>query len=728
MVFATSCGVKLTGLDATRALQMPGVRNFVVAKDVAGSNACPPGKIFYEIGDDIAYVGAPLGVIVADTWAQARLAAKIVSQSFTATSRESVICPKSAVQLGRMASPEQATLAHMNPKMMGLPRNMKFATAGIHTVDADRVEADQKVSGEFKTGGQSHFYLETQSVVVIPVGGDCYEVYASSQAVDTVQKAIGVALGVPLSKVLVHNSPIGGAFGGKADQQNMFSAAVAVAAAKLRRPVRLQNERSDDMQMSGSRHPISFEYEATFDQTGKLGSLSVKATTDSGWSGSGFGLAAAATCDNNYKWAKYSMIGVDAHTSKPASQTMRAPASMQSALAGDVILEHLAKTLGKDLDEMMKINFYKEGDRTVQQDTIGSETCNFTLPRLWAQLQDESEYFERKASVRTYNEQNKWTKKGLAISTSRWTLEGLPPSAFTMTAHISVCRDGTIIVCTGGCDMGQGLNTKVALAAAQCLGIPLSSVSIGDGDTNTCPNNFITAASVTSESCVAATMDACGQIRTLLKPYTEKGMPWMAAVNSAITDGVNLVGNGRNRTHQWNHANPAVNKHPYIVYGGCVTEVLLDVLTGEVRLERVDILMDLGRQLDAAIDIGQLQGGFVMALGYMFTEGEKRAASGEIMTLGTWEYKIPTAYDIPVEFNVSILKGSPNPNGVKSSKAVAEPVMHLVTSPYLAVKNAIYAARKDVGLGENWFMLDVPCSPEVVRSAIGVSTEHMIIP
>lgn len=167
---------------------------------------------------------------------------------------------------------------------------------------------------------------------------------------------------------------------------------------------------------------------------------------------------------------------------------------------------------------------------------------------------------------------------------------------------------------------------------------------------------------------------------------------------------------------------------PYNVYGACVSEVLVDVLTGEVCVEKVDILMDLGNQLNAAVDVGQVQGGFVMALGYLFSEEQQVGADGQRLHLGSWEYKVPTAYDIPIEFNVSLLKNTPNPNGVKSSKAVAEPVMHLVASPYLAVKNAIYAARTELGRKDEWFQLNTPISPEVVCSKIGVPLDKMSMP
>jgi len=233
--------------------------------------------------------------------------------------------------------------------------------------------------------------------------------------------------------------------------------------------------------------------------------------------------------------------------------------------------------------------------------------------------------------------------------------------------------------------------------------------------------------SLTSEACVASVFEACDKLKTLLQPFTEKGADWKTAVGQALAAGVNLVATGKD-LDSWNKQDPKVNASPYLVYGACVSEVTIDVLTGESRLEAVDVMMDLGTQLNAAVDVGQVQGGFVMALGYLFSEEQKWDPAGKLLNLGTWEYKVPTAYDIPVEFNVRLLKDTPNPNGVKGSKGVAEPAMHLISSPYLAVKNAIYAARQEQGLGDDWFQLNVPCVPEVIRAAVGVSTSTLAMP
>merc|ERR1712048_1220294 len=240
----------------------------------------------------------------------------------------------------------------------------------------------------------------------------------------------------------------------------------------------------------------------------------------------------------------------------------------------------------------MEMNFLKPGDKTAQGNTIGSETCNWTVPQLWTQIQKDTGYADRKAAVEAYNATNRWTKKGLAISTSRWTMDG--PTGWPVGAHISVYKDGTVTVCTGGIDIGQGLNTKVAMATAQRLGIHLDKVAVGDGDSKMLPNNGVTGGSGTSESCVTAVFEACDNIKQLLKPY---GTDWNTAVSSAIKNGVNLVATGFN-TAPWDRSDPDVNSSAYQVYGAGVSEVMLDVITGEVRLEKVDILMDLGTQLN----------------------------------------------------------------------------------------------------------------------------------
>jgi xanthine dehydrogenase/oxidase len=570
-------------------------------------------------------------------------------------------------------------------------------------------------------------YLETQSAVVVPKEGDLFEVFNSGQDRLVGQIAVSVALGVPGHKILMHNTRCGGGFGGKIMYQTVFLTAVAVAAYKLRRAVRLQNERSDDMQMMGNRHPISYRYTATFDVAGTLDALTLESTADAGWTGAGYGQAAAGICDNNYRWNVYAPSGKDAFTAKPSNTPMRAPPTMQSALAGEVILEHVAKSLNMDLDEVMEKNFLKIGDTTQQGNKVGTDTMNFTIPELWAQIQSDSKYKERKAAVKAYNAANRWTKKGISLTTSRWDFPG-PGNAYMLGAHVSIFADGTVMVSSGGVEIGQGLNTKVAMAVAHAFGIDMSMVSVGDGNSNVLPNSGTTGGSGTSECCVFAAQQACKVLKKRLEIFLSKaGQDWTKAVGAAVAAGVDLGASGWN-TGEWDKSDGKTNNVAYAVYGACVSEVMVDVLTGDIRLERVDILMDLGSQLNAAVDLGQVQGGYVMALGYLFSEQQQWDSAGKLLNQGTWEYKIPTAYDIPVEFNVALLKDTPNPNGVQSSKAVAEPAMHLIAGPYLAAKNAIYAARTEVGHKDEWIPVNVPLTPEAIRTAIDVPADQLTLP
>lgn len=571
-------------------------------------------------------------------------------------------------------------------------------------------------------------YLETQTTCVIPVEGNHWDVYSSDQWPDLVQDAVATVLAVPKNNITVKNMRCGGAFGGKLLYQTPFATAVAVAARKLGRPVRLQNERSDDMQMCGQRHSIDIAYEATFDADGKIDTLNTHGTSDCGWVAggtAGMGEVTAGLLDNCYNWRVLTPSGKDVLTNTPNKTWMRAPPTMQAALAGDVILEHVARSAGKDLDDVMLMNFYKEGDVTAQGNLLGSDTMNYTVPQMWEQIQRDTRYADRKRAVETFNANNRWTKKGIAISTSKWQADA---DQYQNAARVSIFDDGTVQVASGGVEIGQGLNTKVAMAVAHALAIPLEKVSIGRGDTSVFPNNGSTGGSGTSETCVQAALYACQELRTKLQPYLDDaGGDFAMAVTAAKAAFESLVATGW-CIGQFDKKDPSKNSNSYNVYGACVSEVLLDVLTGDVRMEKVDVVMDLGHQLNAAVDVGQVQGGFVMALGYLFTEKSAWNSDGKSMHLGTWEYKVPSAYDIPLEFNIGLLKDSPNPNGVLGSKAVAEPAMHLIGSPYLAVKNAIYAAREEMGLGSDWFMLQTPLCNQEVRAAIAVPQDQMILP
>jgi xanthine dehydrogenase/oxidase len=342
------------------------------------------------------------------------------------------------------------------------------------------------------------------------------------------------------------------------------------------------------------------------------------------------------------------------------STSMRAPGVLQSIIASDVAIEHVARSVKRSVDDVQQLNFYSLGDTTPFGDQFGRDGYNWTVPQMWAQLQSDANYVARKAAVDAYNASNKWTKRGIAISPTKYVMF---TNYYSSGALVCVYGDGSVLVSHGGTEVGQGIHTKVALCAAEALGLPLDKIQVGTTETNRIPNNTCTGGSGTSECSCEAVLMACEQIKATLAPYTAAGKSWQDAVTQANVEGKPLVASS------WYKQPLTQNANKYATQGVAISEVTVDVLTGEVRVERTDILMDLGNQLDAAVDIGQLQGGFMIALGYVLSEEVRYDKNGVLLNLGTWEYKIPSAYDIPIELNVSLLKDSPNPAGIKANRA-----------------------------------------------------------
>eukprot|EP00931_Biecheleriopsis_adriatica_P115532 TRINITY_DN91318_c0_g1_i1.p1 TRINITY_DN91318_c0_g1~~TRINITY_DN91318_c0_g1_i1.p1 ORF type:complete len:1349 (-),score=270.27 TRINITY_DN91318_c0_g1_i1:87-4088(-) len=732
LVFTTHCG-KLQAIDPAEALAMPGVRSFIDATCIPGLNCPTPAlgadnlkeKLFFQVGDEIPCVGVPLGIMVADTWAQARAAAKCVAQRYgsqqvVVTSLEDAVKLKRTLTGAEHAAAQKAAGAAPS-RHRGL--RGKGAAEGVHYSNGQSLSVTQTATATFKTGGQRHFYMETQSSLAVPVDGGQMELVVSDQDANFTQQNVALVLKVPMHRINVKVPRAGGAFGAKLMRQCVNATAAAVAAHTLQRPVRIQNERSDDCASVAGREPIDFEYEASFDATGKIDTCNMKMTMDPGWfygDASGDMDMAVGWSDNCYQWNSWKVTPVAATTNTPHSTPMRAPGCMQSILAAEVVMEHIAKTVGKPVEEVQAANFYDVSTKptTPFGDHIGQYGYNWTIPQLWTTIQESAQFAMRQKDIEAYNSANRWTKKGIAISPCKYVM-GI--DFYSSGALVCVYADGTVLISTGGSEVGQGLNTKVSMCAAQTLGLPLEKILVGPRETSKIPNNTGTGGSGTSECTSQAVIQACEEVLEKLKPYRE-GKSWEDAVQAANTDHISLVASS------WFTSKKSGNTNLYATYGTAVSEVLVDVLTGEVRLERMDVLMDFGTQLDAAVDIGQLQGGMVMALGFLLTEELKVDASGTQLNLGTWDYKIPMAYDIPLQFNVSLLKDTPNPVGIRSSKASAEPSMCLVSSVYLAVKQAIYAARKELSGDDSWFMLNTPLTPERVRTAIAVPADKMTVP
>jgi len=351
-------------------------------------------------------------------------------------------------------------------------------------------------------------------------------------------------------------------------------------------------------------------------------------------------------------------------------------------------------------------------------DQIGSDSFNWTIPDIWHKLQKDCRLDDRKHDVEQFNATSTWRKRGIAMTPVKY---GMSLSDYKSMSTVSVFSDGSVLVSHSGCEIGQGIHTKVSQAAAYVLSVDLEIVKVADTETGKAPNGSSTGGSGTSECIVEATRLACVTLTHRLETYRTQGTSWVDAVTAALDAGVCLSAEG------W-YVNKDSGLNSYATYGAAATEVEVDVLTGELEIRRVDILMDLGRSLNAGIDVGQLEGGFVMALGYFFTEQQLFDETGRQLNLGSWEYKIPSYCDIPQEFNVSFLNDVTNPNGILGSKASAEPPMSLAASAYFAVKSALHAARTQLGKGTAFFDLSIPCTVEEIRMACGLHDEDFRFP
>jgi len=467
----------------------------------------------------------------------------------------------------------------------------------------------------------------------------------------------------------------------------------------------------------GGREPLHAEYSAGFTAEGTMDSLTMGLHMDSGYfvgDTSGDITMATGWSDNVYYTEHFTCTGDLFKTPTPHNTSMRAPGVIQSLYVHEAAVEHAAFSLGLPMHVVQEKNFYQVGQTTPYKDHIGSPTYNWTIPTLWAQCKKDAEFEKRRAAVEVFNKANLWRKRGIALTPVKYVM-GL--TYYKSGAVVNIYSvDGTVEVAVGGVELGQGLATKVAQVAAYTLGVPLDMVIVSPTDTSKVSNNTSTGGSGTSECSAQAARLACEELKQRLAPYTsQKGASWVDACGAAATAGVPLVASS------WYDAEAHGNANSYATYGVACSECEVDVLTGEVQVLRADIHMDLGLSLNAGLDIGQVEGGFVMSLGYVFTEQVLLNDKHEQLNLGTWEYKVPSAFDIPIELNVSLLPNTPNPaaEGCMRSKASAEPSMPTALSAVFAVKQAIYAARADGGLKDH-FQLDLPVTVEAISQACAV--------
>ncbi|EDO33791.1 predicted protein [Nematostella vectensis] len=692
---------KILSVDASKAVAVHGVYAFYSAADLASvdNNFGLLDKEELFATDEVVFVGQTIGVVAADCKGVADSAAKLVKVTYE--DMPAVFTIEDAIKEGSLFD-------------VTLPVKCGDVTEGF-------AASDHVIQGEIYAGGQEHFYMEPQTSLAIPGEDGEMEVFTSTQNPTFIQSVVARNLGVPLSKVVIRTKRVGGAFGGKLTNGSAIAATVAVVAQKSGRAARLALSQTEDIKTTGKRGDYLVKYKVGFTDEGKLQALEA---VYYGNGGSALDLSIAVLekgvlhAEGAYKIPHVDVKGRLCKTNLPPRTAFRSLASFQAHLFVENIVSDVAKTCGIPENEVRQLNFYSEGDLTPYNQPLTS--C--TVQRVWDELMEKSDFEHRRSAVEEFNRANRYAKRGLVTMPMKYGIAIVLRALNQGGALVHVYTDGTVLVASGGVEFGQGFYTKIIQIAAHTLEIPVSKVFISETATNTVPNTSPSGASFTLELNGAAVKVACEQILQRLAPF-KKDNPegtWEEWVQAAYLDRVSLSATGFHKVPDVGFDWALYTGYPfsYFTYGAVCTEVEIDCLTGAHKVMRVDIVMDFGRSLNPAIDVGQIEGAFVQGLGYFTIEELRYSCDGRLVTCSRRDYKIPSLRDIPREMNVHILKNMRNDKGILSSKAVGEPAICLSGSVFLAIKSAVSAARKEVGLS-TMFRMNSPATCERIRMACG---------
>ncbi|ELT96233.1 hypothetical protein CAPTEDRAFT_161264 [Capitella teleta] len=655
-VFSAKGNCMLRTTDPSEALAIPGVRQYLTYADIptAGSNnfmpqdGFSPEEIFCS--NEVLYAGQCLGLILADSQVTADLAAQRVKVTYT--NEETPITDIK----------EAINLKSFFPK-----------------------PSEDVLKGQISCRAQSHFHMETQSCLVVPKEAK-YEVFPTSQWPDLTQQTVAQVLGIKKNQVRVKVNRLGGAYGAKISRNFQISAACALGSHVTNRPVKMHMNFNSNMEMIGRRFPWLADYEVGVDKDGRLLGLKVTLYSDAGCSPNDHSMFPALYSDNGfYHCENWHLIPVLVKTNTPGNTYCRAPGYLPGIYIMESIMEDIARKLGKDPIDVRRINFYQKGQ------LLG----DFLV---WADIND------RKKSIEKFNKANRWRKKWLSVVPMRYSIEW---TGVCFSSIVSIyIGDGSVSISTGGIEMGQGLHTKVLQVCSYELGIPINMVNVEDADTISTANNNVSSASISSELCCKAVLGCCKMLNDRLSPYRKAGVGWTEIVQKSYADGVDLS------ARHWVYPKAGQSVAQYQTYGVSSAEVELDILTGQSQINRVDMTYDCGQSINPKLDIGQAQGAFIMGLGYWLTEEIKYdRITGKNINNSTWGYHPPLPKDIPVDFRIRFLKDAPNPDGVLGSKAVGEPPQCMSVCAPFALRNAVEAARLEIGQHDN-FAHDSPYTVE----------------
>jgi xanthine dehydrogenase/oxidase len=646
MVLSTKAHAKILKVDAEPALNEPGVVAYVDHNDLAtpeanwwGAPNCD--ETFFAL-DEVFTVGQPIGMILADTAKHAEQAARAVKIEYE--DLPAIFTIEEAIQ----------TDSYFN----------HFRHIQKGDTEKAFAEADHVFTGTARMGGQEHFYLETQACLAVPKPEDGeMEIFSGTQNPAETQAYVSKVVGVAANKIVTRVKRMGGGFGGKETRSIQLAGIVACAANKVRRPVRCMLSREDDIATSGQRHPFLARWKVGVNKDGKIQALDADVFCNGGWSQDLSGAVVERSLshiDGVYSIPNIHVRGRVAKTNTVSNTAFRGFGGPQGLFIAETYIEEIADHLGIPAERLREINMYSPETNMITH--FNQELKDWYVPLMYAQVQSESKYAERRAAITEFNKSSKWNKRGLAIVPTKFGISFTALFLNQAGALVHIYHDGSVLVAHGGTEMGQGLHTKMTQIAAEALNVPLSNVFISETATNTVANSSSTAASASSDLNGYAIFNACTQLNERLAPFREKLGPDASMkdiAHAAYFSRVNLSAQGFYATPDIGYVwgSNVGQMFFYFTQGVAAAEVEIDTLTGDWTCLRADVKMDVGRSINPSIDYGQIEGAFVQGQGLFTTEESLWVRnSGGIATKGPGNYKIPGFRDIPQEFNVSLLK------------------------------------------------------------------------
>ena len=708
---------KITKLDLTAVLSANGVADVFVAADIPGENLCGPivadERIFSD--DVVEYAGQAIFAVAAESVDMARKAVRLATIEYKEL--EPILDPLEAVKKKSFVLPSET---------------LQRGDAG-----AALEAAPHRLKRRLDLGGQDQFYLEGHISMAVPGEDGTITVYSSTQHPDEVQHLVAEVTGRNAKDVVCICRRMGGAFGGKESQAATIACIAALMATKTGRACKLRLDRDDDMIMTGKRHDFVIDYDVGFDDDGRILGIQFMFASRCGVSADLSGPVNDRTmfhCDNAYFLENVDIESHRCKTNTVSNTAFRGFGGPQGMYAIEYAIDDIARTLNKDPLAVRRNNFYGIDQRNTTP--YGQKIEDNIIAEIVDKLENDAKYQKRRKTARNFNARNKVLKRGIALTPVKFGISFTATHLNQAGALVHVYRDGTVHLNHGGTEMGQGLYIKVAQVVADELGISVDRIRINAADTSRVPNASATAASSGSDMNGMAAQQAAGKIRSRLTEFAaahfnvaetridfsadkvtvgDKTLAFEELVQLAWFGRVSMSATGFYKTPKIHYDRETFTGRPffYYAYGAAVSEVVVDTLTGEYRLLRVDIVHDCGDSLNPAVDLGQVEGGFVQGVGWLTSEELCWNDAGELTTHAPSTYKIPTCSDLAPDFRVQLLQNAGNrEDTIYRSKAVGEPPLMLGISAFHAIRDAI--ATDEQPLPD----LQAPATPEAVLKAI----------